>query len=109
MATQKLSVQKALRKKFRKYIHAKADFNGLVLLKLQVRGGWLQRLGWARAGGGLEGRMGSWLWGTAAARGRGVTRWLAGVGSSAAAPAAQAAAVGQGAHAGWRRPAPALP
>lgn len=36
VATQKLSVQKALRKKFRKYIHAKADFNGLVLLKLQV-------------------------------------------------------------------------
>jgi DNA replication licensing factor MCM2 len=35
VATQKLSVQKALRKKFRKYIHAKADFNGLVLLKLQ--------------------------------------------------------------------------
>lgn len=36
MATQKLSVQKALRRKFRRYITAKADFAGLVLLKLQV-------------------------------------------------------------------------
>ncbi|KAL4424005.1 hypothetical protein ABPG75_001306 [Micractinium tetrahymenae] len=35
VATQKLSVQKALRKKFRKFLSAKADFNGLVLLKLQ--------------------------------------------------------------------------
>lgn len=39
VATQKLSVQKALRRKFRRYINAKADFNGLVLLKLQVRRG----------------------------------------------------------------------
>ncbi len=36
VATQKLSVQKALRKKFRRFLSAKADFNGLVLLKLQV-------------------------------------------------------------------------
>jgi len=36
VATQKLSVQKALRKKFRKFLSAKADFNGLVLLKLQA-------------------------------------------------------------------------
>lgn len=36
MATQKLSVQKALRRKFRRFLSAKADFNGLVLLKLQV-------------------------------------------------------------------------
>lgn len=39
VATQKLSVQKALRRKFRRFINAKADFNGLVLLKLQVRVG----------------------------------------------------------------------
>ena len=36
MASQKLSVQKALRRKFRRYLAATADFNGLVLLKLQV-------------------------------------------------------------------------
>lgn len=39
VATQKLSVQKALRKKFRRFLSAKADFNGLVLLKLQVGAG----------------------------------------------------------------------
>lgn len=38
MASQKLSVQKALRRKFRRYLAATADFNGLVLLKLQVGG-----------------------------------------------------------------------
>lgn len=35
VASQKLSVQKALRRKFRRYLAATADFNGLVLLKLQ--------------------------------------------------------------------------
>ncbi|KAL4856536.1 DNA replication licensing factor MCM2 [Chlorella vulgaris] len=35
VASQKLSVQKALRRKFRRYLAAAADFNGLVLLKLQ--------------------------------------------------------------------------
>ena len=37
VATQKLSVQKALRRKFRRFVAAKGDFNALVLLKLQVR------------------------------------------------------------------------
>jgi hypothetical protein len=45
VATQKLSVQKALRRKFRRYISAKSDFNGLVLLKLQVGGLAGQRAG----------------------------------------------------------------
>jgi hypothetical protein len=35
VSSQKLSVQKALRRKFRRYLAAAADFNGLVLLKLQ--------------------------------------------------------------------------
>ncbi len=38
VASQKLSVQKALRRKFRRYLAAAADYNGLVLLKLQVAG-----------------------------------------------------------------------
>lgn len=39
ISTQKLSVQKALRRKFKRFIVAKSDFDQLVLFKLQVRGG----------------------------------------------------------------------
>jgi hypothetical protein len=47
VSSQKLSVQKALRRKFRRYLAAAADFNGLVLLKLQVGvGGFSGWAGW---------------------------------------------------------------
>lgn len=36
ISTQKLSVQKALARKFRRFLVAKADFNQLTLYKLQV-------------------------------------------------------------------------
>ena len=36
ISTQKLSVQKALAKKFRRFMTAKADFNQLALYKLQA-------------------------------------------------------------------------
>lgn len=36
VSTQKLSVQKALARKFRKFLVAKADFDQLALYKLQV-------------------------------------------------------------------------